>query len=232
MKPILLIESTTTNCSVGLFDVESEQIIASVSENSQSLNHAEQLPIQIEKLLAANKLETKNLVAVAVSKGPGSYTGLRVGTSLAKGLCMALSIPLIAVSTLEAMARSIENASAQYILPMLDARRMEVYSQLFNNQLDFKPETEVIAEVIDEGYFNKFSNASVVLVGPGASKLKELLLNFSNLELIDGVFPDAVFMASLAGEAFKKQLFEDIAYYEPFYLKDFIALKSTKNLLG
>jgi tRNA threonylcarbamoyladenosine biosynthesis protein TsaB len=146
---------------------------------------------------------------------------------------MALSIPLIAVSTLEAMARSVEIDSAQYILPMLDARRMEVYSQLFkNNDGALSPESEIVAEVIEESYFNKFLNSKVVLVGPGASKLKELLANFENLELIDGVFPDAVFMASLAGEAFKKQQFEDVAYYEPFYLKDFIALKSTKNLLG
>lgn len=233
MEPILLIETTTTNCSVGIVDTSTRKILSSISNNDDALNHAELLPNFINQVVDSSGITVQQLVAVAISRGPGSYTGLRIGTSLAKGMCMALNIPLLSISTLEAMALSIDSTNYNLVVPMLDARRMEVYAQLFESS-DTKliPKSEVVAEVITEQYFEQFNGVQVVLVGPGASKLKELLTNFPAVDLIDGVFPDAIFMASLAVDAYLQNQFEDLAYFEPFYLKDFVALKSKKSLLG
>ncbi|ELR69557.1 putative molecular chaperone [Fulvivirga imtechensis AK7] len=218
MPLILSIETATTVCSVALHD--NNELLG-----SQSLfidkSHSGLLAPSIKSLVEYCGYTINDLSAVAVSEGPGSYTGLRIGVSAAKGLCFSLDIPLIAVSTLEAMARGVNkyNHGQAMLCPMIDARRMEVYCLLVNAQKDIVSETRPV--VIDESSFQEqLSVHKILFFGNGATKCKGVIKS-DNAVFIDHVFPDAIHIGAIAAEKFQKSQFENVAYFEPFYLKDF-----------
>lgn len=211
---ILNIETSTKNCSVSI--ALNGKTIALKEVAEESFSHSEKLHVFIDNLLKENQITYKDLNAVALSGGPGSYTGLRIGTSTAKGLCFALDIPLIAVDTLLVLAKQVNEDSL--IIPMIDARRMEVYTAIFD--ATHNPATPVQALVIDENSFAEISEKAV-LIGDGAAKCKEVL-NRENFIFLDEIrYPSAREMSEISFDKFQKKEFEDIAYFEPFYLKEF-----------
>lgn len=218
MALILNIETATKNCSVALSKDGRTLAIREIAE--QNFSHAEKLHIFIEELLLETNVTLKEVKAIAVSQGPGSYTGLRIGVSAAKGLCYALSIPLIAVDTLEILARKI-NISNGTILPMIDARRLEVYSAFFDSNYAKIRETK--AEVIDENSFQETSEM-LHLIGDGAMKFKEILTDEKFKYYPEMQFPSATEMSLISFQKFQNKQFEDVAYFEPFYLKDFVLI--------
>ncbi|MBU2995191.1 tRNA (adenosine(37)-N6)-threonylcarbamoyltransferase complex dimerization subunit type 1 TsaB [Cellulophaga baltica] len=221
MGVILNIETATTNCSVSI--AKDENLLAIKEFDSASYSHAEQLHLFIEEVVKNASLELNDLNAIAVSKGPGSYTGLRIGVSAAKGLCFALDIPLISIPTLESIANKEKEFTVDYIIPVLDARRMEVYSAVYNDALVEIRETR--AEIIEENSFEEYAAKGIVLiVGSGAEKCKEILKSI-NFKFQTTAVPSAKEMVLLSNKKFKENNFENVAYFEPYYLKDFIALK-------
>jgi tRNA threonylcarbamoyladenosine biosynthesis protein TsaB len=217
---ILNIETTTTNCSVSL-SFEGETLVLKEDYNN-NYSHAERLHVYIEDVLREAKVSRGQLNAIAVSKGPGSYTGLRIGVSAAKGLCYALNIPLISISTLKALAHQVKNAKG-WIIPLLDARRMEVYSAVLDN--NYSLIRDIQAQVIEENSFNEYLEmGEVYFIGNGVVKTSSLL-SHPNAKFLEGKLPSANEMSYLAYEKYKKRDIEDVAYFEPFYLKDFIAIK-------
>jgi len=218
MAKILNLETATTNCSVSI-SVDGK-LVSIKEQNTANYSHAEQLHIFIEEALKAASFSFEDINAIAVSKGPGSYTGLRIGVSAAKGLCFSLDLPLISIPTLESMANQIKIEEDEVIIPVLDARRMEVYSCVFDNSYNEIRETK--AELIDENAFTKFSRFKKVhIIGSGAEKCEEVL-NHSNFQFYKEAYPSAKEMARLAQKKFEAADFEDVAYFEPYYLKDFI----------
>ena len=214
------IETSTTNCSVSL-SKEGETFVLKEDYNN-SYSHSERLHVYIDAVLKEGKINSKSLDAIAVSKGPGSYTGLRIGVSAAKGLCYALDKPLISTSTLKALAHQI-NIEDGVIVPMLDAKRMEVYSAIFNSNYHQIRETE--AQVLDTASFNEYlENGKVYFIGNGVEKTKALITH-PNAVFVENKLPSAKEMSKLAYDKYKKNDIENIAYFEPYYLKDFIALK-------
>lgn len=218
MALILNIETATKNCSVALSKDGRTLAIRELSE--QNFSHAEKLHIFIEELFAESHLKLQDLSAIAVSQGPGSYTGLRIGVSAAKGLCYALSIPLIAVDTLEILARKIKISNGT-ILPMIDARRLEVYSAFFDSNYAKIRETK--AEIIDENSFQEETEI-LHLIGDGAMKFKEILTGEKFKYYPEIQFPSAADMSLISFQKFQNKQFEDVAYFEPFYLKDFVLI--------
>jgi tRNA threonylcarbamoyladenosine biosynthesis protein TsaB len=220
MPIILSIETSTTNCSVSLS--KQGETLVSKEDNNANYSHAESLHVFIEDVLKTANIKKSQIDAVAVSKGPGSYTGLRIGVSAAKGLCYALGIPLISISTLEALAYQVTcNDSA--IVPMLDARRMEVYAAIYDSNFNLIRGIE--AQVLDDNSFDVILNkGKVFFVGNGTEKTKSLITH-KNAVFIDDKLPSANEMSMLAYAKYKIDDTEDVAYFEPFYLKDFIALK-------
>jgi len=217
MATILCIETATTNCSVAIS--VNGKVISLKEDNNNQYSHAERLHIYIETVLNKSELKKSQLEAIAVSKGPGSYTGLRIGVSAAKGLCFALDIPLISISTLESLAHQVKNDDG-VIIPILDARRMEVYSAVFNFQKEQIRETK--AEVLDEDSFQTFlDKGKVYFIGDGVEKFKAIC-NHKNAIFVEDKLPSANEMGLLANTKYKKSDIEDVAYFEPFYLKDFI----------
>lgn len=219
MGVILNLETSSTNCSVCL--AKDGVILAMKELNSESYSHAEKLHVFIEEVIEEGTLKMQDLEAIAVSKGPGSYTGLRIGVSAAKGLCYALGIPLVSISTLKSMASQLKGVNDDVtIIPVLDARRMEVYSAVFDNQLNQVRETK--AEIIDEQSFEAYiGSTSVHFLGSGAEKIKGIF-NSENLTFHLDVVPSAKEMALISFDKFKNKDFEDVAYFEPYYLKDFV----------
>jgi tRNA threonylcarbamoyladenosine biosynthesis protein TsaB len=219
---ILNIETATKNCSVALSKDGKTILCKEIAELGYS--HAERLHVFIEEILMEANVKLPDLKAIAVSQGPGSYTGLRIGVSTAKGLCYALEIPLISIDTLQVLAHQVEVESG-LIVPMIDARRMEVYSAVFDS--NFKKIREVKAEIITNDSFVETSE-NIYFVGDCQEKCQTVLsaANFNFLPQI--VFPSANEMSALSFEKFAKQQFEDVAYFEPFYLKDFMLTTSTK----
>ncbi|MBN1338078.1 MAG: tRNA (adenosine(37)-N6)-threonylcarbamoyltransferase complex dimerization subunit type 1 TsaB [Bacteroidales bacterium] len=223
MTKILLIETATQVCSVAL--AEKNKVIFSKETNEPNA-HSEKLMPFIQETLTETGIAATSLDAVAVSKGPGSYTGLRIGVSAAKGLCYSLGIPLLAVNTLESMAFGMREKHRQeelYFLlcPMIDARRMEVYSAVYCKRM--KEIRETRAEVIDQDSFRSLLDSyKMFFFGSGAPKCKEII-HHRNAFFEEGFLPSATHMASLASGRFETGKIEDTAYFEPFYLKDFIA---------
>ncbi len=218
MAIILNLETATTNCSVSI--AKDGYLMAIKEHDTPNYSHAEQLHAFIQEVVQKTSLTLNDIDAIAVSKGPGSYTGLRIGVSSAKGLCFALGLPLISVPTLESLAHQKRNGSYDFIIPVLDARRMEVYSAVFDSALNEIRETK--AEIIDVHSFSEFAQqGKVILVGSGAQKCQELLAH-PNFNFDVQSVPSSNQMAHLSHEKFRKQDFEDLAYFEPFYLKDFI----------
>ena len=219
MTYILNIETATKNCSVSL--AKDGQTILCKEIAEQGYSHAERLHVFIEEILKETNVKIQELHAVAVSKGPGSYTGLRIGVSTAKGLCYALGIPLIAVDTLQVLAHQVSVESG-IIVPMLDARRMEVYSAVFDkNHQKIK---EVQAEILTENSYSEISQ-TVYFIGDCQEKCQTVLTQPNFKFIPEIVFPSASQMSQLSYEKFNQNDFEDVAYFEPLYLKDFLMVK-------
>lgn len=214
---ILNIETATKNCSVSIS--KEGKTIALKELNDGNYSHAEKLHELIGQVILEAKIELYHLNAIAVSKGPGSYTGLRIGVSAAKGLSFALDIPMISVNTLQSFALSV-SIEKGYKIPLLDARRMEVYSQVFSEKTE--KIREVQAEIIHADSFSEFLNAEkVYFFGDGAEKCKEIITH-KNAIFIDEKFPSAKEISAISYEKYLKNEFEDVAYFEPFYLKEFL----------
>ena len=216
MSYILNIETATKNCSVALAKEGKTILCKEIAEEGYS--HAERLHVFIEEIINEAGIGMKELNAIAVSQGPGSYTGLRIGVSAAKGLCYALSIPLIAVDTLQALASKVK-IDKGLIVPMIDARRMEVYSAVFFASLEKK--REVLAEVITESSFEDIEE-TVYFVGDCNEKCKSVLTKDNFVFLDDIKYPSANEMSALSFDKYKKSDTVDVAYFEPYYLKDFL----------
>ena len=202
-----------------------------IRENHEGLSHATLTAVFVEEVMKEAGVKLEDLGTVAVSKGPGSYTGLRIGVSIAKGLCYALNKPLIVVSSLQALAQI---AAKHYdenhlFIPMIDARRMEVYSAVYNAKGECL--RDVQADIIDENSYVDFAKQPIVLLGDGAKKCEEIFKNNPQIRLDETLKFSAKNMIFLAQTAFENKDFVDVAYFEPFYLKDFIAGKpSVKGL--
>ena len=224
MALILNIETATKNCSVSV--AKNGEILAIKELNNGNYSHAEVLHPFIVDILREANVSSSELSAVAVSKGPGSYTGLRIGVSAAKGLCFAFDKPLISIETLTSLAHSI-SINDGIIVPMIDARRMEVYAAVYN--IEYHQIREIKAEIIDENSFIEYlENNKVYFLGDGAAKCKEIITH-KNAVFIDDKHPSAKEMAQLSFDKHKKNDIEDVAYFEPFYLKDFVAVPQKKR---
>jgi tRNA threonylcarbamoyladenosine biosynthesis protein TsaB len=219
MSIILNIETATKNCSVAL--ANEGKTIACKEIAEQNFSHAEKLHVFIEELLAENNLQFSDLNAIAVSQGPGSYTGLRIGVSSAKGLCYALNIPMIAIDTLQLLAKQIQIEDG-IIIPMIDARRMEVFSAFYDKNHNQIRNTQ--AEIIDETSYQEITE-TIHLVGDGTEKFKNTLIDDKFVFHSDVVFPSANQMSQLSFDKYQKSDFVDVAYFEPYYLKDFVLSK-------
>lgn len=222
MNYILNIETATKNCSLAL--AQEGKIILCKEIAEEGYSHAERLHVFIEEIIQEAGITFQDLTAIAVSQGPGSYTGLRIGVSAAKGLCFALNIPLIAVDTLQVLA-SQASISEGVIIPMIDARRMEVYSAIFNSKLE--KQREVQAEVITENSFESITEP-VYFVGDCANKCQSVLIKTNFVFLEEFKYPSSKEMSTLSFAKFQQSDFEDVAYFEPYYLKDFMITTSKK----
>lgn len=222
MSLILSLETTTNVCSVAIH--EDNKLIA-LKENHASQSHSRLLAVYIKNILSESQYKVEDLDAVAVSKGPGSYTGVRIGVSTAKGLCYALAIPLIAINTLEAMAYQ-EQKFLEFnclLCPMIDARRMEVYTLL--KDTSDKTIMQTTASIIDENSFASYLDLNrIIFFGNGSDKCKSVIKH-PNALFLDSVFPSASSIGHLAFKSYQQEIFEDLAYFEPYYLKDFQAGK-------
>ena len=222
MSYILNIETATKNCSVALAKEGKTILFKEIAEEGYS--HAERLHVFIEEIIKEVGITFQDLIAIAVSQGPGSYTGLRIGVSAAKGLSYALEIPLIAVDTLQILA-SQATVSSGLIIPMLDARRMEVYSAIFNPK--FEKIRAVQAEIITENSFEELQE-TLYFVGDCAEKCKTVLTKENYIFLDEIKYPSAKEMSGLSFEKYQKNETVDVAYFEPYYLKDFMITTSKK----
>jgi len=215
---ILCLETATTNCSVGI--ARNGKIVSLKEDNNKSYSHAEKLHLFINEALEEVGITIADLDAIAISKGPGSYTGLRIGVSAAKGLCFSLDIPLISVPTLDLLAYKLKGKTGIFI-SMLDARRMEVYSSVYDSKINQIRETK--AEVLDEQFFTEYLEQSQVhFIGNGVAKFEDICTH-TNAVFHKQKFPSAQEMAEIAELKYQKSDIEDVAYFEPYYLKDFIA---------
>jgi len=220
---ILCLETATEACSVALN--HDGGIIATEGE-PYGQKHSEKITVFIDSIMRRSHITYEKLEAVAVSMGPGSYTGLRIGVSTAKGICYAASKPLIAIDTLESMAyglkfRELINSDNAIIIPMIDARRMEVYAEVFDSQLNVIKKTEAL--IIDENSFSEYKkDHEVYLLGNGADKCAELFTNDPKIHVIKNFVCHAAYMAEPVQRKLEAKDFVDVAYFEPFYLKDFV----------
>jgi tRNA threonylcarbamoyladenosine biosynthesis protein TsaB len=233
MSKILLIESGTNVCSVALA-VEGK--VVGLKESSDQKAHAAQLTVFIDQLVKETGISIAQLDAIVISRGPGSYTGLRIGVSAAKGICYAAEKPLISICSLDSMTQGafqlyhsiIEKNKIDLLCPMIDARRMEVYTSLYDR--NFSKIKEIEALVIDELTFKQhFDQKRILFFGNGAIKCREII-NHPNAFFIEDFSPSAQFMIPLANKALMDQSFENVAYFEPYYLKDFVVTQSRKKV--
>jgi tRNA threonylcarbamoyladenosine biosynthesis protein TsaB len=230
MALILNIETSTDICSVS---IARDGVTMAHRDDNQEKSHASNLTRFIDDILSETSVGMNQLDAVSVSEGPGSYTGLRIGVSVAKGICYALDIPLIAISSLQAMTYAViqetENAPVYLYCPMMDARRMEVYTALYDNTL--KPLRQTYALVIDEQAFHDtLKDNKIKFFGNGADKGQHVIVS-PNAVFIEGIECSALYMAELSNKAYIDKNFKDVAYFEPYYLKDFIATKPKRKIL-
>lgn len=234
MALILLIETGTDICSVG---IARDGELVSLRESDEGRDHAKKVAVFVDELLSETGISPDELDAVAVGMGPGSYTGLRIGVSFAKGLCYGLQIPLVAIGSLDALTEvaiedneagilDVEHWDDAILCPMVDARRMEVYTQLFDSR--GVPQSDVKAEVVtEESFADVRRERQLVIFGNGAAKCCELLSDATYVNIT----PSARGLARLAQQRLDEGRVEDIAYFEPFYLKDFVVIPSKKKLL-
>jgi tRNA threonylcarbamoyladenosine biosynthesis protein TsaB len=221
---ILNIETATKNCSVS---IANKGVILAIKElNNGNYSHAELLHPFIVSILEEAKINADKIDAVAVSKGPGSYTGLRIGVSAAKGLCFAFDKPLISIDTLTSLSYSV-SINQGLIVPMIDARRMEVYAAVFNES--HEQIREIKADIIDENSFEEYlKDNKVYFLGDGSHKCKHIITH-ENAIFVDAKFPSAKEMANLSYLKYKISDIENVAYFEPFYLKDFVVIPEKKK---
>ena len=221
---ILHIETSSKNCSVAISDAE--KLLCVCEEVSENYKQSESLHTFVEWALEGAEISLKDLDAVSLGMGPGSYTGLRIGASSAKGFCYGLKIPLIAVNSMETMIEPFLDQNFDYIIPLLDARRMEVYTAVFDGDSG-KMLTETEAKILDETSFQEFKDKKVIFVGDGASKAKEIL-QLPEAEFNEKIYPSAKYLVKKATGKFNNKEFENVAYFEPFYLKEFQGVKKKK----
>ncbi len=232
MPQILHIETSGKNCSVAVSKAGKNLDNILITEER---SHATLLTQSIQDLLQSLNLKVSDLNAVAVGEGPGSYTGLRIGISAAKGICYGANLPLIAVPTLEIMLQQLISTQKHFtqnpylFIPMIDARRMEVYDCCYNHKYEII--REVQADIIDENsFFDLLQNNNIVFFGDGSEKCQSVITH-QNANFVNGILPDAQYMVAIAEKLYKAQNFVDLAYYEPFYLKEFQATISKNPVL-
>ena len=223
---ILHIETSSKKCSVAISD--GENLLCLCEEVSENYKQSESLHTFVEWALEGAEISLKDLDAVSLGKGPGSYTGLRIGAASAKGFCYGLKIPLIAINSLDAMVEEFVNQGFELIIPLIDARRMEVYTAIFDGKSgDMISETE--AKILDENSFSELAVKKILFIGDGAKKAQEIL-NLPNAEFKSDIYPSAKGLIKKSVEKFIQQDFEDVAYFEPFYLKDFQGVKKADRV--
>lgn len=221
---ILHIETSSKNCSVAISD--GEDLLCVCEEVSENYKQSESLHTFVEWALEGAEITLQDLDAVSLGMGPGSYTGLRIGASSAKGFCYGLKIPLIAVNSMETMVEPFLDQNFDCIIPLLDARRMEVYTAVFDGNSG-KMLTETEAKILDETSFQEFKDKKVIFVGDGASKAKEIF-QLPEAEFNADVYPSAKYLVKKVVGKFNNKDFENVAYFEPFYLKEFQGVKKKK----
>ncbi|WP_143883043.1 tRNA (adenosine(37)-N6)-threonylcarbamoyltransferase complex dimerization subunit type 1 TsaB [Chryseobacterium binzhouense] len=221
---ILYLETSSKNCSVAISD--GDKLLCVCEEVSENYKQSESLHTFVEWALEGAKLSMKDIEAVSLGKGPGSYTGLRIGAASAKGFCYGLKIPLVAVNSMESMIEPFLGQNYDLVIPLVDARRMEVYTAAYdgNSGEEILP-TE--AKILDEYAFEEFKDKKILFVGDGAAKAKDIL-KLSNAEFKTDIYPSAQYLVKKTLEKIQNKEFEDIAYFEPFYLKDFHGVKKKK----
>jgi len=234
MGIILCLETSTEVCSVAL---SMDGKIVELREDKSGKNHALLLAGFVQEVMRANDMSFSCLQAIAISSGPGSYTGLRIGVSTAKGLCYAASLPLIAIPSLGAMAHhvihspdvhGIQQRESLLYCPMIDARRMEVYAAIYGHKM--QKIRDIQADIIDHLTFSEYlQHHKIVFFGNGAAKCKTTISHHNAL-FLDDITTSACHMAELAETSYQSGNFVDVAYFEPFYLKDFVATIPTKNI--
>jgi len=218
---ILHIETSSKNCSVAISD--GEELLCLCEEVSENYKQSESLHTFVEWALEGAEISLKDIEAVSLGKGPGSYTGLRIGAASAKGFCYGLKVPLIAVNSLETMIEPFLGQNYDVIIPLIDARRMGVYFAVFDgNSGEMLTETE--AKILDEQSFKELEGKKILFVGDGAKKAQEIL-QILGADFNENVYPSAKYLIKKSVEKFNRQDFEDVAYFEPFYLKDFHGVK-------
>ncbi|QRR02909.1 tRNA (adenosine(37)-N6)-threonylcarbamoyltransferase complex dimerization subunit type 1 TsaB [Dyadobacter sandarakinus] len=224
---LLSIDTSTRGCSVALHDGD---VLLALSELYTDKSSSAMLTTLIERIVAQSRYLLRDLDAIAVAKGPGSYTGLRVGVSTAKGLCYALDKPLIAINTLEAMAFQLQGFYPDSLLcPMIDARRMEVYTAVFNERNEMVQPTNAVI-LTDQSFEEYLSHSRMVFFGDGAAKFKSLMNDKENAFFPSKLIqPSAATVGLLAAGSFQNGIFEDTAMFEPYYLKDFMSLSARKT---
>ncbi len=234
MNKILLIESGTNVCSIA---IAIDGKVVGLKESADEKAHAAQLTVFIDQLVKETGIGIAQLDAIVISKGPGSYTGLRIGVSAAKGICYAAEKPLISICSLNSMIQGadllyksiIDKEGIDYLCPMIDARRMEVYTALYDR--NFRKIKEIEALVVDESTFKtNLEGKRILFFGNGAIKCREVI-NHPNAFFVDDFSPSAQYMIPLAIKSLTNHTFEDVAYFEPYYLKDFVATQSRKKVI-
>lgn len=222
---ILYLETSSKNCSVAISD--DEKLLCLTEEVSDNYKQSESLHTFVEWALEGAGISMKDIEAVSLGKGPGSYTGLRIGASSAKGFCYGLKVPLIAVNSLESMIEPFLGNNYDFVIPLIDARRMEVYTAVYDGKTG-EEISETEAKILDEHSFEEFKDKKVIFVGDGAKKAREIL-QLPNAKYNEDIYPSAQYLIKKSLEKINNKEFEDIAYFEPFYLKDFHGVKKKKS---
>ncbi|MDR6526618.1 tRNA (adenosine(37)-N6)-threonylcarbamoyltransferase complex dimerization subunit type 1 TsaB [Chryseobacterium rhizosphaerae] len=222
---ILYLETSSKNCSVAISD--NEKLLCLSEEVSENYKQSESLHTFVEWALEGAGISLKDIEAVSLGKGPGSYTGLRIGAASAKGFSYGLNIPMIAVNSMESMIEPFLGHNYDFVVPLIDARRMEVYTAVYDGLTGIEVGTTE-AKILDETSFEEFKDKKVIFVGDGAKKAKEIL-NLPQADFKDDVYPSAQFLIKRTLEKINNKDFEDTAYFEPFYLKDFHGVKKKKS---
>lgn len=222
---ILYLETSSKNCSIAISD--DEKMLCVCEEVSENYKQSESLHAFVEWALEGAELTMKDIQAVSLGKGPGSYTGLRIGAASAKGFCYGLKIPLVAVNSMESMIQPFLGQNYDLIISLVDARRMEVYTAVYDSNSG-KELIPTEAKILDETSFQEFKDKKVLFVGDGAAKAKDIL-DLPNAEFKTDIYPSAQYLVKKTLEKIQNKDFEDIAYFEPFYLKEFHGIKKKKS---
>lgn len=220
---ILHLETSSKNCSVAIS--EGNTLLCLCEETSEGYKQSESLHTFIQWALEGAEISLKEIDAISLGIGPGSYTGLRIGAASAKGLCFGLGVPLIGVNSLHSMVKPFVNKGYDAIIPMIDARRMEVYTAIFDGKTG-EIQSEIQPKILDEHSFSDLEGRKVLFVGDGAKKASEIMK--INAEYNATIYPSAKYMIEEGVRKFEKSEFEDVAYFEPFYLKEFQGVKMKK----